>query len=172
MSRTYRISFEYSERYPIGTIRYDFEAEIYDPRILGVYIGLLIFSVQDHLTTNNIWNYKLGLTISTDTISDFGVNIQRGLNYDEIYARLVDYTQSRRIILGEENIVCISITALLLHLTEENEEIEDERERQIREVERKKRQEKKEAERKKQRDLQLRVGRQVENIAKKNKKNR
>ena len=114
MSTVVEVSFRYSKLGHFNAIKYKFRAEITDPRILGIFIGSVIKAVEKHLTNNRKWDYQLGLSLTTDTISIFGVNIQKRLNWEVIHSRLLAYTESKRNIFGESNFITINITALML----------------------------------------------------------
>lgn len=118
-------SFEYIDRFPMGSVRYTFELLINDVDILGPLLDNLATTILSHLGENNIWNVKLGLNLTTDTVHRFGVNIQRSLDYNIVLSRLMQYTQSRRTLFGNLNNLSVEYTALLLHPTKQEEEDED-----------------------------------------------
>ena len=114
MSKILKKSFIYEERYPLAAIRYTFVSEILKPESIGRLLNHLIKTVQRHLDSLNKFDYQFGLNISSGTISNFNVHLDKEHNYELIHARLLQYAQSAKALLAEDNKLTVEITALLL----------------------------------------------------------
>ena len=125
MSKLLESSFSYSKKGVFNSVKYKFKSELTDGRILGRFVGSLSKTVERHLAKEKKWNYKLGLTLSTDTISNFAIHIQRQINWEVLHSRLIAFTESERTIFGESREIEVSITALMLDPQYKDEELTD-----------------------------------------------
>ena len=125
MSKLLESSFSYSKKGVFNAVKYRFLGEITDGRILGRFIGSLAKTVERHLAQEKKWNYKLGLTLSTDTISNFAIHIQRRINWEVLHSRLIAFMESERTIFGESREIEVIITALMLDPQYKDEELTD-----------------------------------------------
>lgn len=115
MSQINVTSIEYEERFPLAAIRYTFEAEIFDPEAIGHHLKHLSKSVERHLLSNNIYDYQLGINISSGTFKNFNANLARQHNFDLMQYRIGLFAQSYLGVLAEDNNLSVVITALFLY---------------------------------------------------------
>ena len=117
MSKIEITSIEYEERFPIAAVRYTFESEIFDPDAIGPHLEHLSKTVERHLNDEDIYDYQLGVNISSSTFHDFNACLSKQHNYELMAYRLGLYAQSYQGVLGDDNKLTVIITALLLYPT-------------------------------------------------------